>query len=158
ITSGNGQDLIANQFNTAAGSSLTIASQITGAIGLTVTGNTQGSTGSGSTVIISNPANNYTGATVINAACTLQTTAAHGIPRPSDGTLSERATLNLGGMNQSIGSLAAVSYGTTVTAGGSGVTLTVGNDNTNTTFNGAITGSLGLVKVGSGTLTLNDFS
>ena len=48
----------------------------------------------------------------------------------------------------------ALSYGTFVTGT---ATLTVGNDNTNTTFNGAITGSgLKLVKVGSGTLTLGD--
>ncbi len=154
ITSG-AQDLVVNQFDTTAGGSLEIASQIAGPIGLTVTGNTQGATGSGGLVILSNGTNNYTGPTVINAAVTLKLNAAGVIPNTSAVVLSERATLNLNGFSQSIGSLAAVSYGTTVN-GGSGAMLTVGNDNTNTTFNGVLS-NLALVKVGSGTLTLGTF-
>ena len=174
ITSGNSQDLVVNQYNTTTGSSVTIGSQITGGIGLTLTGNTQATAsaaGGGGLLILNNPntsgpsANNYTGATSINAATTLEIGASAGqqIPTTSAVALSQTAILNLNGNSQSIGSLASVSYGTAVVANGSATsTLTVGNDNTNTTYNGQLnnktagTGVLALVKVGSGTLTLGD--
>ena len=59
-------------------------------------------------------------------------------------------TLDLNGVNQSIGSLAGVA-GSVVTLGGG--QLTVG-DATSTTFRGTISGTGGLVKQGTGTLTL----
>ena len=107
LTSGNGQDLIVNDFGTASGSSITIASQITGPIGLTIAGYTQALAGAGGTVIISNGANNYTGPTAISAATTLQTAAPGAIPSTSAVLLSLVATLNLNGNNQSIGSLSS---------------------------------------------------
>ncbi len=162
LTSGNGADLIVNQFNLLTGSSLTIASAIVnnGAtrIGLTLGGNT---VGAGGTLILTNAGNSFTGSTSINAATTLQTNAAGVIPATSAVVLSLLGTLNLNGNNQSIGSLAGISYGTTVVANGT-VTLTVGNDNTSTIFNGALvdgsSGMLSLVKVGSGILTLGNFN
>jgi autotransporter-associated beta strand protein/probable HAF family extracellular repeat protein len=66
------------------------------------------------------------------------------------------ALLDLQGVDHSIGSLV---WGGTVTNSGvnSPATLTVGSDNTDTTFKGAIqdgTSSTGLTKIGTGTLTL----
>jgi autotransporter-associated beta strand protein len=53
-------------------------------------------------------------------------------------------------LNQTIGSLAGAG---SVTLGSA--TLTTGNDNTSTTFSGAISGTGGLTKIGSGVLTLS---
>ncbi len=157
LTSGNGQDLILNDFNTLSGSSLTIASQITGNIGLTASGTSQAIAGKGGIIILANPNNNnnYTGATAIGGATVLRIGAAAGqqLPLTSAVVLSGDSTFDLNGNNQSIGSLASISYGTIVTGG----MLTVGNDNTNTTFNGQFrngSGSFSLVKTGTGTLTL----
>ncbi len=161
LTSGNGTDLIVNQFNLLAGSSLTISSAIVnnGAarIGLTLGGNVLAA---GGTLILTNPSNSYTGPTAITATTTLQAGAANVIPTASGVAMSLRATLNMNGFNQSIGSLTSASYGTTVIGNGA-TTLTVGNDNTSTTFNGAIqdgTSPLALLKVGSGTLVLGNYS
>ena len=173
LTSGNGTDLIVNQFNALSGSSLTIASKIVNnggtSIGLTLGGNTLSP---GGLLILTNPANSYTGPTVINAATTLQAGAANVIPSTSAVVISMLGTLNLNGFSQSIGSLANnggnlstlaglnFGYGATVVANGT-ATLTVGGDNTSTTFNGALkngTGTLSLVKIGSGKLTLGNFN
>ena len=160
LTSGNGQDLIVNQFNTLANSSLTIAAQITGNIGLTLSGTTQALSGKGGFVVLTNSSNNYTGPTAIDGATILRIGTSPGqvIPATSALTLSGDSQLDLNGNSQSVGSLAGISYGTIVsTSVNSGVTLTVGNDNTSTTFNGQLrngSGSLALTKVGSGTLTL----
>jgi autotransporter-associated beta strand protein len=64
-------------------------------------------------------------------------------------TGSSGATLALGG-NETIASLAG---GAAVTLGSA--TLTVGSDNTSTTYSGVISGSGGLTKNGTGTLTLS---
>ena len=63
------------------------------------------------------------------------------------------ATLNLASFNQTIGSLAGAGA---VTLGAA--TLTTGNDNTSTTFSGAISGTGGLTKIGTGTLLLTGTS
>ncbi len=151
LTSGNSQDLIVNQFNTTAGSQLTIGSQITGSIGLTIAGNTESTAGAGGLVVLTNGSNSYTGPTAITAATTLRTDVAGAIPTNSAVMLSKVGTFNLNGNNQSVGSIASNSYGATINGGGA--TLTVGNDNTNTTFNGILS-NLSLVKTGTGTLTL----
>ena len=63
-------------------------------------------------------------------------------------TVVAPGTLDLAGFNQSIGSLAGAGA---VTLGSA--TLTTGNDNTSTTFSGAMSGTGGaLDKVGTGTL------
>ncbi len=184
LTSGNGTDLIVNQFNLLAGSSLTIASQIVnnGAtpIGLTLGGNTLGA---GGTLILTNSSNSYSGATVVNAATILRAGAANVVPQNSAVILSMLGTFDMNGFNQSVGSLANFNnslatmnglnygYGTTVAAGttaavaGGTYILTIGNDNTATNFNGALRDNplnanarLALAKVGAGTQFLGNFN
>jgi autotransporter-associated beta strand protein len=66
------------------------------------------------------------------------------------------STLDLNGFDNTIGSLSGT--GTVVNNGAANATLTVGNDNTSTTFSGVIEdgaiATLALTKVGTGTLTL----
>ncbi len=173
LTSSNGSDLIVNQFNALPGSSLTIASRIidNGAtsIGLTLGGS---DLVAGGTLILTNSSNSYTGATVVNAATTLRAGANNVIPATSALIISKVGTLDLNAYNQNVGSLANFNnsvatlsglnfgYGTTVVANGV-VSLTVGNDNSSTSFNGALrngSGVLSLVKVGNGTLTVGNFN
>ncbi len=156
LTSATGVDLIVNQFNPVADGGLTISSQVTGSIGVTLAGNPLVL---GGLLVLDNPANNYTGPTSINANTTLQCGAAGVVPAVSAVVLSGTAAFNLNGFNQSIGSLAGNSTGTTVSNGTSftAATLTVGNNNTNTTFAGLIadgSATLSLIKVGAGALSL----
>ncbi len=64
------------------------------------------------------------------------------------------ATLDLGGSQQTIGSLTASDSTAQVTLGNAGV-LTTGNDNSNSTFAGVISGAGSLSKIGSGSFTLS---
>ncbi len=131
----------------------------TGTLGLTVGGGTLALAG----------ANTYTGATTV-AAGTLQAgVATVGGAIPTSGafgvnsavSLYGGATLDLKGFNETIGSLSDNSgSGGTVTSSlsGSTPTLIVGGLNTSTSFAGVIqngSGTVGLTKIGSGTLTLN---
>jgi fibronectin-binding autotransporter adhesin len=118
--------------------STTYAGEIQGSGGLTLAGGTQTLAG----------ANSYTGATVVNAGA-LQAGAANTFAPLSAFTIGSGATLGLNGFDQTIGSLSGAGG---VTLGSA--TLTTGNDNTNTTFSGLISGSGGLAKVGSGTFAL----
>ncbi len=61
------------------------------------------------------------------------------------------ASLDLNGVNQTVGSIAGVD-GSEIKLGGA--TLTTGKDNTSTTFSGTITGTGSLSKAGTGILTL----
>ena len=161
---------------------MTISSQIVDnggtSIGLTIGGPvyvgaggpyTSGQTG---LVILNNNLNSYTGPTVVNGLNVLQAGAANIIPAVSGVVLSDLGKLNMNGFNQSVGSLANYvgslstlnglnfGYGATVVANGAN-TLTIGSDNTSSTFNGALqngTGVLSLVKIGSGTQTLGNFN
>jgi autotransporter-associated beta strand protein/T5SS/PEP-CTERM-associated repeat protein len=94
----------------------------------------------------------YTGATNVNAG-TLQAGAANAFAPGSAFTVASGATLNLNGFNQTIGSLAGAGSAALGSA-----TLTTGTDNTNTTFSGAISGTGGVVKQGTGTFTLTGVS
>ena len=81
------------------------------------------------------------------------------LPSTTPVTLAPGATLDLGGLNQTIGALADVngSSGTVTNSGGYASMLTVGNDNSTATFSGVIasgTSPTGLGKVGSGVFTL----
>ena len=115
------------------GNTSTISQGIQGAGGLTKAG--------AGTLTLSGP-NTYTGATTV-AAGTLAAGAVDTLPRMTAVTVAAPGTLDLAGFNQSIGSLAgagAVSLGS--------ATLTTGNDNTSTTFSGAMSGTGALDKVG----------
>jgi outer membrane autotransporter protein len=122
------------------GNASTISQGIQGAGGLTKAGD--------GTLTLSGP-NTYTGATTV-AAGTLAAGAVGTLPGMTAVTVAAPGTLDLAGFNQSIGSLAgegAVSLGN--------ATLTTGNDNTSTTFSGAMSGTGALDKVGAGTLILD---
>ena len=122
------------------GNTSTISQRIQGAGGLTKAG--------AGTLTLSGP-NTYTGATTV-AAGTLAAGAVGTLPGMTAVTVAAPGTLDLAGFNQSIGSLAgegAVSLGS--------ATLTTGNDNTSTTFSGAMSGTGALDKVGAGTFILD---
>ena len=125
------------------GNNATLAGAIGGAGGLTKVG--------AGTMTLSG-ASTYLGGTTVNAG-TLQAGAANVFAPASAYTIANGATLNLAGFNQSIGSLAGAGA---VTLGAA--TLTTGNDNTSTTFSGAISGTGGLTKIGTGTLLLTGIS
>ena len=119
ITSGNGTDLIVNQFNSLAGSSLTIASAIVNngatSVGLTLSGNTNpdpfyhlrpGPSGrdAGSDELgklLHGPHRNFGFITLIAGAANV-------VPAASAVVLSAEGTFNLNGFNQSVGSLANI--------------------------------------------------
>lgn len=123
---------------------------------LTVPGNISGTgsvtqIGTGTTILSGN--NTYTGSTTISAG-TLEAGSVNGFSQNSAFTVN--SILDLHGFNNTIGSLT----GNGIVLNNNGqlpAVLTVGNDNTNTTFNGVLEDgatALGLTKSGSGTLTL----
>lgn len=91
----------------------------------------------------------YTGATSINAG-TLRLLAGSNLAPTSALTVASGALLDLNGVNSTIGSLAGAG---TVSLGAG--RLTTGGDNLSSTFTGTISGSEGITKVGTGTLTLS---
>ena len=101
--------------------------------------------GTGTTVLTGT--NTYTGATNVNAG-TLQAGAANAFSPFSAFSVASGARLDFNSFNQTIGSLAGAGI---VTLGAA--TLTAGNDNTSTTFSGAIFGTGGLTKTGAGTFS-----
>ncbi len=72
------------------------------------------------------------------------------LPATSAVTVAADGTLNLAGNNQTIGSLAGA--GTVLLGAG---TLTTGANNSSTNFDGLISGSGGLTKIGTGTFTFS---
>jgi autotransporter-associated beta strand protein len=106
--------------------------------------------GGGTTILTGS--NTYSGSTTIGSG-TLQAGSATGFSPNS--AFIVNATLDLHGFSNTIGSLSG--NGTVLNNGGATATLTVGNDNTNTTFGGVLangTGVLQLTKSGTGVLTL----
>ncbi len=104
-----------------------------------------------------NGTNTYTGATLVNSGI-LQAgnTSAFGVN--SAMTIANSALVQLLGRSVSIGSLAGA--GTLEDASATSATLTLGGDNTSTTFsgvlqNGAGAGILSIIKTGTGTQTLS---
>ncbi|MDO9105950.1 MAG: autotransporter-associated beta strand repeat-containing protein [Methylovulum sp.] len=95
-------------------------------------------------------ANTYTGATTVNAGG-LTLSGGSSIADSSAVTVASGATMTLGVGNETIGSLAGA--GNVILS----YRLTLGGDNTSTTFSGVIssTNTSGLTKTGSGTLTLS---
>lgn len=116
---------------------------------------TGGLTKIGSGTLTLSATNTYTGATTINAGVLKTAVATNALGSNSAVVLANTAgaTLDTTNLSQTIGSLA----GGGTTGGnvllGTG-TLTVGGNNTSTTYSGTISGSGGLVKTGNGTFTL----
>ena len=105
--------------------------------------------GSGFLTIGTTPS--YLGATVVSGG-TLGLKAGTGLPATTAVNIAASgAVLNLNGVSLAIGSLSGATGGSLALGA---ATLTTGNDNTNTTFSGAIAGGGSLVKVGGGTFTL----
>jgi fibronectin-binding autotransporter adhesin len=127
--------------------SLSGAGRISGSGGVTKKG--------ASTVTVST-ANDYSGNTEISAG-TFKLAAANVIPDGTGkGNTSVDGTLDLAGFNETINGLGGAGQITDSAAGSS--SLTVGNDNASSTFAGALTGTVALVKTGGGTLTLTGAS
>jgi uncharacterized repeat protein (TIGR01451 family) len=109
-------------------------------------------------LVLSNSANDYSGATDISlsptstSAGTLRLGAGEVIPNESAVIVVAPRRFDVAGQLETIGSLA----GDGVTLLGANGVLTVGVDNTSTTYTGVMsgTGLAKLVKVGTGTLTL----
>lgn len=94
-------------------------------------------------------ANTYTGATKVAEQSTLRAGADDTFSAASAFTLGGAATLDLNNHDQAIGSLSGHGWVTLGTA-----TLSLGGDGTDTAYEGYISGSGGLTKVGTGTFTL----
>ncbi len=103
--------------------------------------------GSGTTTLTG--ANTYTGATTVSAG-TLQLGAANRIADASAVTVASGATFNLANFSETVGSIAGA--GNIALGGG---TLTSGGNNATTTFAGVVSGTGGITKAGTGTLTLS---
>ncbi len=138
----------------ANGSSLTVSGGVSGTAGLTISSANAG-------IVTLSGANlaTYVGTTTVSSGI-LQAGAATSFNATSAHTIASGATLRLNGFNNTIGSLAGA--GTVHNNTATNATLTTGGDNTSTTFSGTLvngsTGTLGLTKVGAGTLTLSGTS
>jgi len=127
--------------------SAALGSAVSGGIGLTKLG---------TNTLTLNQANNYTGATTV-AGGTLILSGAAGLSDTATANVTASgAILDISGISASsetVGSLAGAT-GSSVEIGAK--SLTVGDDNTSTTFAGILSGASGsLTKNGSGTMTLN---
>lgn len=109
---------------------------------------TGGLTKTGSGVFTVSGVNTYTGSTNISAG-TLRTAVANAFAPAGAFTVATGALFDLNDFNQRFGSLAG-SGGVTLGA----AALTTGGNNTSTTFSGAIAGTGGLTKEGTGTFNL----
>jgi autotransporter-associated beta strand protein len=140
--SGSGSVALGSQTLTIDNAAGTFSGAIDGTGGLTLNGGVQTLSG----------VNTYTGATTINAG----TLVLAGAGRLAAGTgvalAGSGAKLDLSsGADQSVGHLSGVA-GSQVALGATTLTLT---DNTSQTFSGSLAGTGGLIKQGTGTLTLN---
>ena len=127
-------------FDTASSTAATLSGVISGTGGLTKTGN--------GTLTLAG-ANTYSGATTVLAG-TLLTGRTALFGQSAILSVAGGATINLNGFNQTVASL----NGTGALTLGQGATLTIGGNNLSTLFSGTIGGTGGLVKNGTGQLTL----
>ncbi len=143
-------------FNTGGTGAVSLTGQVTGASGLTLSN----ANGSSITVTMNNTTinpNNYVGDTTIAGTHgTLVLGAANQIPNgASTGNLADSGTFNMGGFSETINGLS----GSGTVDGVSGTpTLTLGDNNATASFSGVIKntlGTLGLIKIGTGTQTLS---
>jgi outer membrane autotransporter protein len=103
------------------------------------------------TLILTN-SNSYTGATTVSGGI-LQAGAVGTFAPSSTFVVEVGGTLDLNNFNQTIGALGSTGGSGGVVSLGT-ATLTVGSNNSNSTFGGTITGTGPVVKVGAGNLTL----
>jgi autotransporter-associated beta strand protein len=99
--------------------------------------------------------NSYTGATTVNSGATLTAGSTGAFSASSDFTVN--GTLDLGGFNNSIGSLSGNAGGIITNNGSAAATLTVGGNNGRTNFGGTLqdgSSALALEVTGTGSLTL----
>ena len=135
----------------ANGSALTVSGGITGTANLTKTGNG---------ILTLSGTNTYVGSTTVSAGV-LQSGATGSFNPTSAHVVSAGAILRLNNLDNTIGSLAGAG---TVENGGTANnrTLTLGGDNTNTTFSGVLQNggafTLGITKTGTGIQTLSGTS
>src|SRR5690606_9947983 len=116
--------------------------------------------GGGTLILRGTGLNTYTGPTTVGhtgllPAYTLQAGAPYAFSAASAMTVNQYGTLDLGGFDQEIGSLAGM--GTITNNGAAPALLVTGGDDTSTTFSGLIANGmapLGLMKTGAGTMTL----
>ena len=97
---------------------------------------------------------NTWGTTTISVG-TLEVGASDALPDATAVTVDSAGTLNVNGYNETVGSIAGAGK---IDNSGAAAALTVGGDNTSTTFSGVLTNSgsaLSLTKAGNGTLTLS---
>lgn len=139
-----------------AGQTLTID---TNGFNLTQSGVLSGSTGAftkvGAGTVILSGSNTYGGTTTVSVGA-LQAGAVNTFSSSSAVSLANTAgvTLDLNNLNNAIGSLSGGgTTGGNVTLGSG--TLTLGGDNSSTTFAGTITGTGGVTKTGTGTFTIS---
>ncbi len=110
------------------------------------------------TTTLSNSGNSYSGATTVNGGSTLQLGANNVIPNGvGKADVALAGTLDLNNKSDTINGLTGAGTVTSSVAGAA--SLTVGDNNTTSTFGGIIqngSGTVSLTKMGSGTLTLTN--
>jgi autotransporter-associated beta strand protein len=138
-------------YDVAGGGTLIVASQITGA----PVANSVHKTGAG-TLVLDNAGNDYGGTTLIDAGTLAQGIANAAPPNPC--IVAQGATFDMGEFDASLGSLSGAGTVSTPPAPVVPSRLTIGLNNSDTTFSGTITGSINLVKAGTGRFTLGAIS
>ena len=159
---GNNVTLSGNMALAAGAHTVTVTSpQVTDTITGSISGGTN-FTKAGAGVLVFAPvgSNSYGGSTTV-AGGVLQLGTATGVPSASSVIINAGAAFDINAKAGSVGSLAGdtSTTGGMVTNSAGAATLTIGNDNTNTTFAGVITAAtpanLALTKAGTGNQTLS---
>ncbi|MBI5691738.1 MAG: autotransporter-associated beta strand repeat-containing protein [Verrucomicrobia bacterium] len=145
VTGNNGFDLAFGATSLTGAATLTTNTDVT----LGATSGAGSLTKDGTGTVILSAANSYAGATTVNAGILRTLSATAILPANTALTISGGATFDANSQTQAVASLAGAGNVTL----GSG-TLTVGSNGASTSYSGAISGTGGLTKTGTGTLTL----